>query len=71
MNADLSIGGTLFPGTKSVTYTAGTDGTHIIIGSITDYESPGEIAVYEFTGTLLESFSVGVIPGSILSYTRD
>ncbi len=71
VNPDLTIGAASYAGSLPIAYSAGTDGSHILIGSISDYESPGEVAVYEIDGTLVETFNVGVNPGSFLSYTRD
>ena len=71
VNSDLTMGDASFAGSMPATYSAGTDGTHIIIGSITEYDLPGEIAVYSVDGSLVETFDVGIIPGSILSYTSD
>ncbi|MFC1481983.1 YncE family protein [Candidatus Neomarinimicrobiota bacterium] len=70
VNPDLSIGDASYSGSLPVAYSAGTDGSHILIGSISDYESPGEVAVYEVDGMLVKTFSVGMIPGSILTYAR-
>lgn len=51
-------------GSLTTTYAAATDGAHIFIGSYADFSTPGEVAVYDSTGTLVTTVTVGLGPGS-------
>lgn len=50
-------------------YSAGTDGTNILIGNA-DYSGPGQLYIFTPAGVQLAIYQTGVIPGAIVSYQR-
>lgn len=64
------IADSLIPGTLPITYVAGTDGEHILIGGYGDFSTPGELAVYQTTGQLDTVFTLGIGPSAIINYRR-
>ena len=67
------VGENLMPETGSAiaiaggtAYSAGTDGTHIIIGSYATFSEPGTVRVFTTDGTIVASALVGLGPGDMV-----
>ncbi len=69
LNQDLSINEFGKIGNESDLYSASAFGDYIIFG-LTDYAAPDIVKVFDTSGGLIQSYTVGAIPGDFIVYEK-
>jgi hypothetical protein len=70
LNPNLTIDGTQVIGELGSTYSAAAFEKYIYL-SETDYVAPDTVYVYDFSGSLIQNYIVGAIPGSFALFHKE